>query len=447
LSLTERASALLEDHGRGVIVALCLIVALGFALRAERALDPPAPDRSSRAERSVEIDSNTYLSISKSLYEDGSYGGPNFRAASDWSPGAPLLFAATYFVTGGVHDGVARLVLALLGAIGIAVVYQLGRRFGGPAVGLLAALIVAIYPAFIYSTGLLLSEPGAVLFLPATVLALLWADERDSSWAWLAPGALLGLTALFRPEYLVFGVVFFVVVLLRVRARAGWQPGLAAAGLLVAAFAAVILPWTIRNYVVLDRVVPVSTGGGKALYIGTYLPGDGDHFQTKEQLYRRFFPRTKLSSEEIERGQPMAPLLDRIAAEYPSGSRDAALARAGRENIRTYLVGEPLDYAAMTARKVWRLWRNGAVGMDGSGWRAVQLILIALGLAGLVLLARRRAWEALVVGAFIVGITLIGAVLLASTRRNEILMPLVLTLAALALVQGFQAVRERLGTS
>jgi 4-amino-4-deoxy-L-arabinose transferase-like glycosyltransferase len=434
---------LIEQHGRGTIVVLCLILGLGLALRAERALDPPATDESSRSERSVRVDSNSYLSISKSLYEDGDYGSPSFRDASDWSPGPPLLFAGVYLVTGGVHDGAARLVLALLGTIGIAVVYLLGRRLGGPAVGLVAAGLVAVYPAFIYSTGLLLSEPVAILLLPATVLAMLWADERDSLWAWALPGALLGLTAVFRPEYLVFGPVLALIVLLRRRDPDDWRPGVAAAGILLASFALLILPWTIRNYVVLDRVVPISTGGGKALFIGTFLPGDGDHFQTKEVLFRRFHPDTALSSEEIER-KPMTPLLDRIAAEYPRRSRDAALARAGRENLRQY-IDEPLDYGAMLARKVARMWRDGAVGMDGSGWRAVQLVLVGLGLAGLLLVALSRPWDALVIGIFIAGVTLIGAILLASTRRNEILMPLVLTLAALALVQGFQAASDRAG--
>ena len=34
----------------------------------------------------------------------------------------------------------------------------------------------------------------------------------------------------------------------------------------------------------LGRFVPVSTGGGKALFIGTYLPGDGIHEGVKQHL-------------------------------------------------------------------------------------------------------------------------------------------------------------------
>ena len=77
-----------------------------------------------------------------------------------------------------------------------------------------------------------------------------------------------------------------------------------------------VLPWLVRDYIVLDRVVPISTGGGKALYIGAYLPGDGNHFKTKVILYRRVFPNRKADEETILRSR-MAPLLNRIAEQYP----------------------------------------------------------------------------------------------------------------------------------
>ncbi|MBW3534719.1 MAG: hypothetical protein KY453_05800, partial [Gemmatimonadetes bacterium] len=67
------------------------------------------------------------------------------------------------------------------------------------------------------------------------------------------------------------------------------------------AFALVLAPWTIRNAIVLDRFVPVSTGGGKALFIGTYMPGDGDHFRTKRQLYYAQNPDSELPPERVDR--------------------------------------------------------------------------------------------------------------------------------------------------
>jgi hypothetical protein len=63
----------------------------------------------------------------------------------------------------------------------------------------------------------------------------------------------------------------------------------------------------------------------------------------------------------------------------------------------------------------------------------LHCLLLALGLGGLVLLIVRRRIEALVLGVVLLGITVTGAFLLAGTRRNVVLMPVVITLAGCAL--------------
>src|SRR5262249_62134515 len=112
------------------------IVAIGFAVRAYRVVEPLATPGD---------DAHAYYALSKALYEEGSYGGPEFDDSSDWSPGAPLLYAASFYATGGSHEGVARIVELLLGMAAIVVVFLLGRRIAcGPA-GLIAAFGVAVY--------------------------------------------------------------------------------------------------------------------------------------------------------------------------------------------------------------------------------------------------------------------------------------------------------------
>ena len=93
---------------------------------------------------------------------------------------------------------------------------------------------------------------------------------------------------MFRPEYLLVGAAFVVLAAIREWQRRGWRLGLAGAAVLLVALVLPILPWTIRNVVVLDRVVPISTGGGKALYVGTYLPADGEYQRVKAILAERY---------------------------------------------------------------------------------------------------------------------------------------------------------------
>ena len=426
---TDWIRSLPARYGKTTLILLSLIVLLGLGLRAYSVVEPVANPAD---------DSHAYYALSKALYEEGSYGGPTFRDSSDWSPGAPLLYAASFYATGGAREGTARIVEALLGVAAIVVVFGLGRRIACRPAGLIAAFGVAVYPPFIHSTGELMSEPAAILTLPAAVLAFLWASEQKRLRAWLVPGVLFGLTAMFRPEYLLVAAAFVVLAAIRAGLARGWRPGLAAAGLLVVALLLPIVPWTIRNAVVLGRLVPISTGGGKALYVGTFLPADGEYQRVKALLLKRYEHRDLAPHSEALNEVDPTPLFDRVAkARYPNLPRDSALGKIGKQNFSHYFGEDPLGYLGMTARKVGRMWSSGVgEAMSSTAGRAVQLLIVALALAGLGVLAwRRRWWEMAAMATPIVLVTAVGAASLAAPRRNEVLMTLVFPLAGAALAR------------
>ena len=431
---TDRIGALGKRYGRTTLIALALIAVLGLGVRAVAVVRPVANPAD---------DSHAYYALAKALYTEGSFGGPEFEDSSDWSPGAPLLYAASFYATGGAREGTARIVEALLGVAAILVVFALGFRLGGRWTGLLAAFAMAVYPPFIHSTGELMSEPPAILTLPAAVLAFLWASERERLSAWLLPGFLFGLTAMFRPEYLLVGAAFIVLAAVRLWMERGWRPGLAAAGLALLALLLPIVPWTIRNIDVLDRVVPISTGSGKALYVGTYLPADGEYQRVKALLVKRYQHRDLApNSQALDEVDP-TPLFSRVAREsYPDLPRDSALGKVGKQNFSTYFGEDPLGYLGMTVRKVGRMWSSGVGAAMSSGLgRVVQVLLVLAGIAGFILLGiRRRWWDLVALATPVVLVTAVGAASLAAPRRNEVLMTLVFPLAALALSAAASAI-------
>jgi hypothetical protein len=213
------------------------------------------------------------------------------------------------------------------------------------------------------------------------------------------------------------------------------------------AIAVPIVPWTVRNVVVLDRVVPISTGGGKALYVGTYLPADGDYQRVKATLLERFRGRKLEPNSDALGAVDPEPLFDRVAARYRDLPRDEALGKIGRQQLSDDLSDHTVDYAAMTVRKVWRMWSSGVgEALESTPGRVVQVIVVALGLAGFgVLLGRRRYLEAIVFAVPIATVTAVGAVSLASNRRSEVLMTIVFPLAAAATTRGVAFSRQRLG--
>jgi hypothetical protein len=348
---------------------------------------------------------------------------------------------------------------ALLGTAAIVLAFMLTARLLGPtgpragprqAAGpLAAAALVAFYPPFIHSTGALMSEPPAIFMLPLSVLLFLWADARSgrdvtglwaSTWPWILPGLGFGALALIRPEYLAVCAAFGLLLLIRAWLRIGVARAIGAAAIFGVAVLVPIVPWTIHNYQQLDRVVPISTGSGKALFTGTYYPGDGEYQRVKAELYfQQTGTRLDPESEELEEIDPV-PLFDRVAERYklendlPELDRDAALGRLGRENFEKYLGENPTGYVGMTLRKVWRMWSSGiGEAMSSPLGRVIQVLLVLAGIAGLVLLAMRRRWEAIAIALPIVTVTAVASLTLAPPRRNEILMALVLPLVGIAL--------------
>ena len=98
----------------------------------------------------------------------------------------------------GVRLGLRWLVNPLLGGLGVWLIYRLGKRVFGAAVGLIAAGLVVVSPFFLVNSGSLLSHPlGLVL---SATFALNWLKafgDPGSPRPWLSTlGAALSLSAL-----------------------------------------------------------------------------------------------------------------------------------------------------------------------------------------------------------------------------------------------------------
>lgn len=442
-----------RNGGRAGLAALVAILLLGFGLRIGEAWDGRPPV----------YDAAAYAAIAANLERgEGFTVGPGAtQPSSNYSPGLPLFVAGIYKLTGGVHERLARLALALIGTLSVLLTYLLGRRLArsmpflpydkgkatsGVAAGLIAAAAVAIYPALLEYQGMLMSEPLAATLLAGAVWAIFWAAGDGAappgpSARWLVPGALLGALALVRPEYL--GVtVLLAVVLFALGARADWRRSLGAAAIMLFAALVVIAPWTLRNAEALGRFVPISTGGGQVLFAGTYLPSDGNPERVGVEVVER---RPDLFGPNAVRRLRLEQILARLAADrHPGLETDQALARMGREQLWDDLGDEPLEYAGFLARKVWRLWGHGPRAvMEAPAWELFHWALVGLGLLGLGVLAWRRRWEAAVLATVFVAITALSALLVASPRRVLAMLPLLAACAGVGATWAWAAWRER----
>lgn len=409
-----------RNGGRLGIAALAAILLVGLGLRVNEAWDG----------RSPVFDAAAYATIAANLDrgEGFTLGRRATQPASNYSPGLPLLVAGAYELTGGVHERFARLLLALVGSFAVLFTYLIGRRLSGPGAGLIGAAAIAVYPALLEYQGMLMGEPLAASLLAGAVLGVLWAgDSRHPRVRWLLPGALLGALALVRPEYLGVAMLVALVVFAR-DFRLDWRKSGARALVLLGGAAVVVVPWTARNAIALDRFVPISTGGGQVLFAGTYLPSDGDPEKVGAEVVER---HPELFGPDAVQQLRLEQILAQLAAQrYPQLETDQALARMGREQLWDDVSEEPLEYAGFVATKAGRIWSHGPRDvMRQPTWEALHWLLVGLALIGLVVLAAQRRWEALLLATIFVAITAICALLVASPRRVLVTMPLVAALA------------------
>ncbi|HVD39598.1 MAG TPA: hypothetical protein VNC16_01155 [Solirubrobacterales bacterium] len=453
-----------RNGGRIGLAALVAIVLLGLGLRVGEAWDGRAPV----------YDAQAYAAIAKNLSEGEGFtvGARATQPSSNYSPGLPLFVAGLYEATGGGHERLARVVLAVIGTLSVLFAYLVGRRLtrhlpnrpeaievGSAGVGaekggkiqralrntphrgsnsasaefwpaLVGAFVVAIYPALLEYQGMLMSEPLAATLLSGGVLAALWA--WDGGWArWVLSGALFGALALVRPEYLGIAMLVALVIAARGLPR-DWRTSLLPAAVFIGAALVVIAPWTLRNATALDRFVPISTGGGQVLFAGTYLPSDGDPEKVGAEVVTE---HPDLFSPQDAQRLRLEQILARLAAqEHPGMETDQALSKMGKEQLWDDLSDEPLEYAGFVATKVGRIWSHGPRDvMREPGWEVLHWALVALGLLGLALLAWRRRWEALLLGSIFLAITAISALLVASPRRVLVIVPLLASLVPVSI--------------
>jgi hypothetical protein len=188
-------------------------------------------------------------------------------------PGYGLYLVAVYGMLGRSFFA-AQLVQNVLTSAACLVLALLASRLVSFRVGLLGGLIAAVLPHLAYTSSFVLPDSLSALPLLLGMFALSFAHpDRPGSLRWSAlAGAIFGATAWLRPNALLLPP-FVVLVLLVISGNRRRAYGHALAVLAVAA--AVIAPITVRNYLLVGELIPISINGGLTLWHGVTDVGGG----------------------------------------------------------------------------------------------------------------------------------------------------------------------------
>lgn len=239
-----------------------------------------------------------------------------------WPPGYSLTLGGTFAIFGS-DLATARALNVVAGTLAVAVTYGIGARVFGRPAGLVAAALLAVYPASIAWTTVTVSE--TLFTVPFSIAVFLLVVSGGAPNARLAAGFgfALGYAAIIRPQAAVIWLAAFVFWWVWYNRTAALRLGaIAGVGLL-----AWVVPISIWNSARSGAPQTVSTNAAFNLRIG--------HSPDANGLYR----------------QPRDP---RDTAVLTSPDYDAQ-GRHAREAIR-YATTHPVREIELSARKVWGLY-------------------------------------------------------------------------------------------
>ena len=208
-------------------------------------------------------------------------------------PGYPLFL--TLWMSTGSPILLARLAQAVLAGCGCLIFVLIGRRVGGPALGLLAGLLTALDPFAVLFTNLLLSETLFTVTLGLFVLVTLSLSRRGDElaargtpasgeeaplWRWALWALSFLLCVYLHPSVVLLLPVSGLGLLLR---RRTWR-NLGGFGVALVVLIAGVAPWAVRNQRLLGGPCLLTSRLGISLYdgLGPRATGRSDLAYTRD---------------------------------------------------------------------------------------------------------------------------------------------------------------------
>jgi 4-amino-4-deoxy-L-arabinose transferase-like glycosyltransferase len=339
----------------------------------------------------LEVDGRDYHEIAANLAAGKGFSVSHYRWFEPTPPDPPELHEDLYrpplvpilgaflFLLPGDWFLWARILSTAMGCALVFILYLLGRHLFGRTTGLLAALILAVYPYAVYYSARWSTEGPFALAVAAGILFLVLAVHRSAPWYMLPAGLALGLASLARPTGLAFLAAFVLFSLVKSPPSLRWRSAL----LLMAGGLLILAPWTLRNHRVTGRVNPATFFGDYNMWLGMndrmyemYRAGQSEDFlRAMNALYHEDL-RNQVRRLE-EEGRHDIGSIGRHWREQAAG-----FARRNPEKA-LYIVGQRFLH-------FWRPWPNRATVPPHLFWISIAFLVPLFLLAILALILSRR---------------------------------------------------------
>ena len=309
-------------------------------------------------------------------------------------------------------------------------VYRLGGRIGGSqAVGAIAALVYYFHPGTIVADSRGGIETLFTFILVLFVFLLYRAFERHRVLDYAAAGLAFGAMLLVKSSAGLFPAFLFLYLLGSRRRLVFVRYAFVSVAALSVAASLVLMPWIIRNYLLVDKFIPTMTVGGLVAFQGLYVvehEGEGkQHFELLNQASRE--------QERIARELGLKHRPGFFPQFYTTEDETFYYGHLGSIVLARFRESPGL-LATIAFRNAWAFWLQGRTARATLLNTVLTIPLLAMFVAGLVLAYREGRLITPVV-LFIVSFVTAHLFMIAVARFYVPIIPLLAIPAAIAVAQ------------
>ncbi|MBD3413073.1 MAG: hypothetical protein GF421_01410 [Candidatus Aminicenantes bacterium] len=220
-----------------------------------------------------------------------------------------VLFLASIYRVWGNELWKVQVVQSLLDTISCFLIFLISLKiFSDQKPGLWAAFFYAVYFKVINMVSRPLTEIFYIFVFLLFIYFFISSLNKNKMRFSLVTGLLLGFMTLTKPITLLFPLIGLGYYSSR-PAKTNWKKGF----LFLSGFLVIILPFLVRNYL-LEKKVFLATGGGKALYMGTFIDYSND-FREQENRIMKEIKNNYDGAHNIEDDRKLLKIsLDKIRA-------------------------------------------------------------------------------------------------------------------------------------
>ncbi|MBN1447338.1 MAG: glycosyltransferase family 39 protein, partial [Bacteroidetes bacterium] len=305
-----------------------------------------------------------YIGIERTTY-------PDATPSAFTLPGLTFIIAGVFLTVGDGSTGYVLLYIlnVFAGLLAVWLASRIASALYGEAIGRWAAVLAALYPTIVISTATMGGTPWYHTVMTLAILLVIRAAKTHAGFRHaVVAGIAAGIWVLFRSEALAASGLLGLWLWRRRSFRQAASFGLVTV--------IVFLPWSVRNTLVFDCVVPFSTNVWLNAWRGNNPESTGGSFnrQGNSNWYD-------------------AEIIEEITATPVAADRELRIMDIYRERTLDYMSRNPGAAAALYAKKLLMFFTiEWSDPRTHSMLYAVPHLLLGIGaLAGVLLLLRRRA--------------------------------------------------------